>query len=132
MNTQTTKLFKSRAGERSHIWLEGKKLVDHGFFGHLPYSRLWYRDRLVLVAKGHPLSSEGVTLMQEAKVVMTQRQNAAIRIESKRVQDMFGNFSDVKVTFEPGRITIEGGTPLYARSIPEGVSTQNQRLPEAA
>jgi hypothetical protein len=42
-----TKLFGSDAGFRSHIWLEGKRLIDAGFKPGDTYTQVWLPDRII-------------------------------------------------------------------------------------
>lgn len=42
------KLATSRAGERSRIWLEGKRLLAHGFYHQAKVHRKWSDGKLLL------------------------------------------------------------------------------------
>jgi hypothetical protein len=46
--TFTHKLGTSRAGEGTRLWLEGKRLSDHGFTHATPFERKWSEGKLVL------------------------------------------------------------------------------------
>lgn len=47
-STFTHKLGKTRAGEGTRIWLEGKRLIDHGFTYGSTFARDWNDTRDVL------------------------------------------------------------------------------------
>jgi hypothetical protein len=115
-------LFGSDAGFRSTIWLEGKRVLDAGFKPGEEYTQFWFHDKIVCVSSGTPYTA---SVKAYDRKVSKQGKNPAIRIEGKRVQELFGEkFLNVKATFEPGKITIEGNDPLYVRSIPGTVQTE--------
>jgi hypothetical protein len=107
-----TKLFGSDAGYRSNIWLEGQRLSDHGFHAGELYTQVWMPDRIVCLRGEHPGASMPDGTKPDKvyiRVVNKQGKNPAIRLEGKRIQDMFGRkFMCVKATFSDGRIVIEG------------------------
>jgi hypothetical protein len=48
MATFEHKLGKTRAGEGTRIWLEGKRLIDHGFTHGAHVRREWHEGKLRL------------------------------------------------------------------------------------
>ena len=42
------KLGKTRAGDGTHIWLEGQRLIDHGFTYRAQCERRWLDGRLIV------------------------------------------------------------------------------------
>ncbi len=48
-NTITTKPGKTREGERTRVWLEGERLLAHGFTHRALVERQWSKGRLVLL-----------------------------------------------------------------------------------
>lgn len=101
--TFTSKLGTTRAGPRTRIWLEGKRLLDHGFTHGSLVRRAWSDGKLVL------------TLCTEAEFellwrdwrgrVAGTRERPIIDIASDHVAATFTG-DRVKVTYRAGRITI--------------------------
>jgi hypothetical protein len=46
--TFTHRLGKSRAGDGTRVWLEGKRLSAHGFIHKAPCERKWSEGKLVI------------------------------------------------------------------------------------
>jgi hypothetical protein len=101
--TITTKLGKTRAGERSRIWLEGKRLNAHGFTHRTPFHKTWSAGRLVIEAA----TAEGVEgLPRDARgTVAGAGERPVIDITGALVAKVFGG-THVRVTFSHRRIVI--------------------------
>jgi hypothetical protein len=107
VDTFTTKLGKtSKAGERSRIWLEGKRLAAAGFKPGTLYAREW-RDsdrELVLSVVAKARFEE---LARDAKgTVSGKGDKPIIDIVGARVTEVFGAGETVSVQFAKARITI--------------------------
>lgn len=107
MDTFKTKLGTTRAGERTRIWIEGKRLVDHGFEPGDRFERIWSADKLVLrlicetngeVWDALPVAARGTVSGKGAKPI--------IDITGARVAAVFGAGTHVLVTYTPDHITI--------------------------
>lgn len=99
----TTKLGTTRAGERTRIWLEGNRLIAHGFNRGQCVERKWSADKLVLRAIDH---AEWETLARDERgTVAGTDARPIIDIATERVAATFTG-SHVSVTYRQGRITI--------------------------
>lgn len=97
-----TKLGRTRAGERSRIWIEGKRLADHKFTVGTRFLKVWGDNRLVLTAdppKGAPRSAVGTVSGKGDKPI--------IDIAGARVMSTFTG-TQVQVTYRNNLITIRG------------------------
>jgi hypothetical protein len=105
--TFETKLGKtSKAGERSRIWLEGKRLVAFGFTTGALFARDW--DDKGKVLQLHLISEERFAELPRADkgTVSGKGDKPIIDIVGTRVNAMFGRSETVKVHFVHGVITI--------------------------
>lgn len=102
--TFTSKLGTTRAGERSRIWIEGNRLIAHGFFCTAQVQRIWSDDSLVLkliddvAFAALPVAERGTVSGKDGKPI--------IDITGARVTETFGSGTHVAVTYRQGRITI--------------------------
>ena len=94
--TFTSKLGTARKVERSRIWIEGARLVAHGFTVGETFSKQWREGKLVIV-----LGTDG-----ETGTVSGKGDKPIIDIVGQKVRDTFPNATHVKVTYDAGRITI--------------------------
>lgn len=104
--TFVSKLGTTRAGERTRIWLEGKRLSAHGFEPGVRFIKQWDDDRLVLVtladadeAAAYPKVSLGTVSGKGDKPI--------IDITGALVAQTFGSGTHVTVTYRAGRISIK-------------------------
>lgn len=103
-DTFKTKLGTTRAGERSRIWIEGARLVAHGFTAGAFFHRAWADDKLTLrlISEAEYLAAAGV----ERGKVSGKAGKPIIDITGELVRDTFGTGTHVNVKYAPGRITI--------------------------
>jgi hypothetical protein len=67
--TFKTKLGTTRAGERTRIWIEGKRLTDHAFHVGDFFARHWdEKRRLLTLAKIHPSTAAQMKVGTYGKV----------------------------------------------------------------
>jgi hypothetical protein len=100
METFKTKLGTTRAGERTRIWIEGKRLVEHGFPVGTRILKTWYSDEGKLVLR-IPVEPEDANATVSGK-----GEKPIIDITGKLVVSTFGDVSHVIVTYHKGRIVI--------------------------
>ena len=129
LSYHVAKLFGSRTGPNSHIWLEGERLTAAGFAPGTPYSQVWYADKLICtqhLAIG--VEFEGARPLKTVRrVVSLKGGDPAIRIEGVRVHETFGKHGvSVRVSYQPGIITIDREGVIAEASIPKGVITHNE------
>lgn len=99
----TTKLGTTRAGERTRIWLEGTRLIAHGFTRGTRVMRQWEADYLVLRAVSEETYN---ALPRDARgSVAGTPKRPIIDIATKLVAQTFTG-SHVNVAYRAGRITI--------------------------
>lgn len=111
MKTKTTtsttfsaKLGTHRHGERSRIWLEGKRLIAAGFKPGMTSFVQWTPAQLTI----H--NSETVGSFDEQRTISGKGDRAIIDITGSKVFDTFGKHgATVSVTFGDGVITIRRG-----------------------
>jgi hypothetical protein len=102
--TFTTKLGTTRAGERTRIWIEGNRLIAHGFYCTAQLQRIWSEGKLVLriiddvAFAALPVAERGTVSGKDGKPI--------IDITGARVSQTFGAATHVTVTYRAGRITI--------------------------
>lgn len=103
-DTFTTKLGKtSKAGERTRIWLEGKRLTAHGFNPGDHFERLWGEGRLTLV---HCTEAHFATLPRDRKgTVSGKADKPIIDVVGARVAETFKGAA-VQVEYRKWRIVI--------------------------
>jgi hypothetical protein len=101
--TFVTKLGTTRAGERTRIWLEGSRLVAHGFTcGHM-FLKTWEDGRLILTLHTGGALTAGRSSLG---TVSGKGDKPIIDITGARVAELFGTGTHVTVTYRAGRITI--------------------------
>lgn len=101
-----TKLGKTRAGERTRIWIEGPRLVAHGFPVGTFFVRVWNANSLVL----KPVSEKTFDALARADRgrVSGKGDKPIIDITGQKVAETFGEGETVTVSYAAGRITIIG------------------------
>ena len=111
--TFLSKLGSTRAGPRSRIWLEGKRLLDHGFAHHAFVRRQWSEGKLVLTLG---TAAEYAELPREERTTVAgTAARPIIDIVGQQVRDTFGSVGTcVQVTYRAGRITITATTATKA------------------
>lgn len=104
-DTFKTKLGTTRAGERSRIWIEGARLVAHGFTAGAFFHRAWADDKLTLrlMSEAEYLAAAGA---ERGKVSGKDGAKPIIDITGEKVRDTFGAGTHVNVKYAAGRITI--------------------------
>ena len=102
----TTKLGTTRAGERSRIWIEGKRLTAHGFTPGVVFVKQWSEGKLALVAD---LALVDAAPSKDCGTVSGKGDKPIIDITGTLVRDTFGMGSHVTVTYRASRITITRG-----------------------
>jgi len=118
MNTQITKLFNSGNIPRAHLWLQGQRLLDAGFKPGDVYTQVWADNELRFVRNGAKNGLPDNSTKTIDRKVNRQKGNPAIRVEGKRVHDLFGKrFSSVKVTYENDMITVVGAEQVGAETV---------------
>jgi len=103
--TVQSKLSNTRAGERTRIWLEGKRLAAAGFKIGGKYLRAWSDGKLVLTP---------CTMAEFNKATITDRGTISgkddrpiIDIIGAKVGETFKG-THVSVTYSKGKVTING------------------------
>ena len=104
-NTKHHSLGVSRAGTGTRLWLEGKRLINHGFTQGTPCVRIWANGRLVI----EPCSPDHWdTLERENRTTIAGTAGRPIiDITGAMVAACFPS-GQVVVTWAHGRIVIEG------------------------
>lgn len=103
--TFTTKLGTTRAGERTRIWIEGKRLVDHGFHVGDFFARHWdEKKRLLTLAKIHHATVKQMKIGTYGKV-SGKGEKPIIDITGAKVSGTFRT-THVAVTYAVGVISI--------------------------
>lgn len=90
-----SKLSTARGIARSRVWLEGKRLADHGFAHGVAYDAQWERGALVL----RP-SAEG------KRHIAGTPARPIVDITGEHIRDAFGANAYVAVTYSRDVITI--------------------------
>jgi hypothetical protein len=106
MATFEHKLGKTRAGEGTRIWLEGKRLIDHGFVHGAHVMRTWSEGRLHLA-----VTSEGEwqTLPRsERTTVAGSVERPIIDITGIAVREAFPTGKVTATWYADGRCIIKG------------------------
>lgn len=107
LSYHVAKLFGSRTGPNSHIWLEGPRLAAAGFAPGVEYSQFWYADRMVCLLDLAPDLQSDPPVKTLRRTVVNKGGSPAIRIEGVRVNETFGKHDHlVRVSYEPGIVTI--------------------------
>lgn len=99
----TAKLGTTRAGERTRIWLEGKRLIAHHFNKGECVQRVWNEGKLVLRVVSERVFNE--LPRDERTTVAGTDARPIIDIATERVAVTFTG-SHVSVTYRAGLITI--------------------------
>lgn len=105
--TFTHKLGKTRAGDGTRIWLEGKRLLDHGFTYRATFCRKWNdaRDMLTVTT----CSAEDFEALPRADrgTVSGSETRPVIDIVGQHVAQMFPG-GQITATWSQGKIVIRG------------------------
>lgn len=109
--TSAHKLGKTRAGERSRVWLEGDRLKRAGFTAGKHYTAQWLPATLILRAVGSESAArdyaEGREDAIEVRKVSGKEGKPIIDIVGARVFETFGARAErVRVSYADGVITI--------------------------
>jgi hypothetical protein len=105
--TFTTKLgTTSKAGERTRIWLEGKRLVAHGFTVGTRYQRVWYEAAHTLILYVCKEETFAELARADKGTVSGKGDKPIIDIVGTRVREVFGKGETVNVTYTKNRIVI--------------------------
>lgn len=106
-DTFTTKLGTTRAGERSRVWIEGKRLTAHGFTCGSLFKRQWGEGQLVLSLVKSFTEFDALPV-SERGTVSGKGEKPIIDITGVRVTETFSSKGQTHcaVSYRPGRITI--------------------------
>lgn len=104
--TFTSKLGHTRAGPRTRIWLEGNRLIAHGFTHGACVARDWREDRLILSVVDQ--ATFDALPREERTTVAGSAARPIIDIATTRVSDTFKG-ERVQVTYRMHRITVTEG-----------------------
>lgn len=111
VDTFTSKLSTTRAGDRSRIWLEGKRLTGAGFLPGMYYVKSFSDDGLVLKLSTLPVAElhekYGRDLVGK---ISGKGEKPIIDIVGVSVINAFGKGTHVNVEYRKGRITITGAS----------------------
>lgn len=102
----TTKLGTTRAGERTRIWIEGARLVAHGFPVGSKIQKVWGDGKLVITAVTEK-EFDGLEHAARGKV-SGKGEKPIIDITGVKVSETFKG-THVAVAYREGRITITSG-----------------------
>ena len=104
MTAFNTKLGKTRAGERTRIWIEGSRLVEVGFAKGSKFIKVWSPGNLVI----KPIGETAAASLPPRAIgtVSGKGDHPIIDITGQLVATTFGTGSHVTVTYDAGRITI--------------------------
>lgn len=107
-DTLTTKLGTTRAGPRTRIWLQGSRLLDHGFPPGSRFKKRWdiTAHRLVLTGISQDEFESGDIPRREMGTVSGTLERPVIDITGEIVATTFED-DYVYVTFHKNRIVIE-------------------------
>jgi hypothetical protein len=113
----TTKLGTTRAGERTRIWIEGKRLTDAGFKVGDRFIKIWNDDeRRMAIVKATAKNLTGLR-RDQIGTVSGKGEKPIIDITGARVQQVFGIFASVVATYDRHSIHIECGTAIKVGSV---------------
>ncbi|WP_368508078.1 hypothetical protein [Bradyrhizobium lupini] len=101
----THKLGKTRAGEGTRIWLEGKRLLDHGFTHRATCQRKWSEGKLIVVLVDAAAFEQ--LPRNERTTVAGSAERPIIDIVGEAVRNAFPS-GTVEATWSQGRIVIKG------------------------
>lgn len=99
------KLGKTRAGDGSRIWLEGKRLLDHGFFYTAHCERKWSEGKLII----RLIDAAAFDALPRTDRTMVSGSDARpiIDIVGEQVRAAFPS-GFIEATWSQGRIVIKG------------------------
>jgi hypothetical protein len=103
-STFTHKLGKTRAGEGTRIWLEGNRLIAHGFTKGTTCERKWSEGKLVIVTVD-AATFEHLPRADRTTVAGTDAR-PIIDIVGEAVRAAFPGGS-IEATWTQGRVTIK-------------------------
>jgi hypothetical protein len=99
----TTKLGTTRAGERTRIWIEGKRLVDHGFTVGKRFTRMWHKGALTIIVCSETVFAKHA--VSERGTVSGKGEKPIIDITGAKVAATFTG-THVDVAYSKGTIVI--------------------------
>lgn len=103
--TFTHKLGKTRAGEGTRIWLEGQRLIDHGFLKNTGCERVWSEGKLII--RVVPIERFEELPRANRTMVSGRADRPVIDIVGEAVCAAFPT-GHIEATWSQGRITIKG------------------------
>lgn len=103
--TFTHKLGKTRAGDATRIWLEGQRLIDHGFFYTAQCERRWLDGRLIIRVVDDVAFAE--LPRANRTTVSGSDKRPVIDIVGLQVREAFPT-GRIEATWSQGRVTIRG------------------------
>ena len=105
----SSKLSTTRAGKRSRIWLQGKRLIAAGFKPGSKYAAIWTAATLQLSLRVEALAKVNAGEAQVRKV-SGKGETPIIDIVGEQVVETFGKHCEtVSVTYDDGLVTIRRG-----------------------
>lgn len=105
--TFSHKLGTSRAGDGTRLWLEGKRLADHGFTHGTLIERVWGSDRLILRLTGSQEYWNTLPRNERGRVAGTEGR-PIVDITGAQVAETFPG-GVVSVTWSQGRCVVVAG-----------------------
>jgi hypothetical protein len=105
MKTFTHKLGKTRAGDGTRIWLEGKRLLDHGFFYTAQCERKWSEGKLIIRIVDDVAFAQLPRM--DRTTVSGSDKRPVIDIVGEAVRNAFPT-GHIEATWSQGRIVIKG------------------------
>lgn len=100
--TFTSKLGTTRVGERTRIWLEGARLIAHGFEPGTRVLKTWVSGGALVLT----VDSVGDLSRANYATVSGKGAKPIIDITGAQVAEWFGSETHVTVTYRAGRIVI--------------------------
>lgn len=102
----TTKLGTTRAGERTRIWLEGKRLTAHGWTPGAHFSRTWNTAARILTLRPVTPAEYAELARDERGTVSGKGDKPIIDIVGARVAETFHTYARVAVFIRASRIEV--------------------------
>jgi hypothetical protein len=99
-------LGKTRAGEGTRIWLEGKRLIDHGFIHGAHVRREWHEGKLRLSVID--AATFETLARNERTTVAGKPERPIIDITGVQVREAFPSGKITATWFADGRCIIKG------------------------
>lgn len=105
--TFTHKLGKTRAGEGTRIWLEGQRLLDHGFTHGAHVKRIWWPEKQRLTLMVIDAATFEQLPRNERCTVAGSAARPILDIVGEAVRDTFPT-GTVEAGWSQGRVYIKG------------------------